>query len=199
MLSAYNGTTDNTPTNEWERSCVILGTHRSEIGIKNFSVDFKFRYLSVALLLSRQINFTAIVPFQFFSDTETGSVMCFFLIGCDHAYSWITNWPCPVWPMQTKCVKSSSHFWDFILSLPRSYLMQRSSSQLFGSPSFQFAQLSTWIYRWFSAKLQQLQCVNNGVTAVLHQVIDILQYIWKSTSFLASPCQMKISISLTHR
>ena len=32
------------------------------------------------------------------------------------------------------------------------------------------------LYRWFSARLQYLQCINNGDTAVLHKAIDMKHF-----------------------
>ena len=43
-------------------------------------------------------------------------------------------------------------------------------------------------YRWLSAWLQWLQCVSNGVTAVLHYAIDIvLQKITSTIGFVKQP------------
>ena len=47
------------------------------------------------------------------------------------------------------------HYWSFIQSVPL-YWTQFPQS------------LASRSYRWFSERLQQLQCVSNGVTAVLH-------------------------------
>ena len=35
------------------------------------------------------------------------------------------------------------------------------------------------LYQWFSARLQYLQSISNGNTAVLHYGIDIVQLIWQ--------------------
>ena len=58
------------------------------------------------------------------------------------------------------------------MTLFQPYCLNRVS--LKSTPSDRSGGMNRRTYRWFSARLQYLQYVNNGDTAILHQTIDIM-------------------------